>query len=69
VSGIAVTWTDTKPASSSISTSSDGKTWTAAPPADASGKLSRPVAARYVRVSLVKGSGPDRTGIEELTVT
>jgi hypothetical protein len=69
VSGIAVTWTDTKPASSSISTSLDGKTWTAAPPADASGKLSRPVAARYVRVSLVKGSGPDRTGIEELTVT
>jgi trehalose/maltose hydrolase-like predicted phosphorylase len=68
VSGIAVTWTDTKPASSSISTSLDGTTWSPAR-ADATGKLHPPVKARYVKVSLTKASGAGRTGIEELTVT
>jgi trehalose/maltose hydrolase-like predicted phosphorylase len=69
VSGIAVTWTDKKPASFSISTSLDGTTWSPAPPADASGNLRNPVQARYVKVSLTKASGAGRTGIEELTVT
>jgi hypothetical protein len=69
VSGIAVTWTDAKPASSSISTSLDGTTWSPAPHADATGKLHDPVSARYVKVSLTKTSGAGRTGIEELTVT
>jgi trehalose/maltose hydrolase-like predicted phosphorylase len=69
VSGLAVTWTDTKPASYSISTSLDGTTWSPAPRADATGKLHNPVNARYVRVSLTKTSGAGRTGIEELTVT
>jgi trehalose/maltose hydrolase-like predicted phosphorylase len=67
IKGIAVHWTDTLPASSSIDTSLDGNTWTPAQ-ADASGKLRMQVTARYVRVSLTR-SGDERTGIRELEVT
>jgi trehalose/maltose hydrolase-like predicted phosphorylase len=65
---IAVHWTDTLPASSTIETSLDGSTWTAAPPADSSGRLRNPTDARYVRVTLTR-SGEERTGIRELVVT
>jgi hypothetical protein len=69
ISGIGVQWTDTLPASSIIQTSLDGSTWTDAPPADSTGKLSNPVSARYVRVTLTVSGGADRTGIRELVVT
>jgi trehalose/maltose hydrolase-like predicted phosphorylase len=69
ISGIAVQWTDTQPSSSSIQTSPDGRTWTNAPPADATGQLRNPVQARYVRVNMTVASGADRTGIREVSVT
>ena len=62
-------WTDTQPSSSSIQTSQDGRTWTNAPAADATGRLHNPVQARYVRVNMTAASGADRTGIRELSVT
>ena len=65
---IAVHWTDARPASSSIETSLDGSTWTAAQTTDASGTLKNPTYARYVRVTLTR-AGEDRTGIRELVVT
>jgi trehalose/maltose hydrolase-like predicted phosphorylase len=65
---IAVHWTDTLPASSSIETSLDGSTWTAAPPADDSGRLRKLTGARYVRVTLTR-AGEERTGIREIVVT
>ena len=67
VKTVAVHWTDTLPASSSIATSRDGSTWTTAT-TDSSGKLSNPTTARYVRVTLTR-SGTERTGIRELVVT
>jgi trehalose/maltose hydrolase-like predicted phosphorylase len=68
ISYVSVSWTDTKPASSSIETSADGTTWTPASP-DSTGKLSTPVKARYVRVNMTRASGAERTGIRELVVT
>ncbi|HEX4718618.1 MAG TPA: discoidin domain-containing protein [Thermoleophilaceae bacterium] len=67
VKTIAVHWTDTLPASSSIATSTDGSTWSTAT-TDSSGKLRNPVTARYVRVTLTPPSG-QRAGIRELVVT
>ena len=69
ISGIAVQWTDTLPASSSIQTSPDGSTWTNAPPADSTGQFRNPVQARYVRVNMTAASGAGRTGIREVVVT
>ena len=69
VKGIDVEWTDAKPVSSSISTSLRRDEWTPALPADSSGQLSRPVDARYVRVSMTVASGAPRTGIRQLVVT
>ena len=69
VKGIDVQWTDTKPDSSSISTSLDGKSWSPAPPADANGQLHNTVQARYVRVSMTKPGGAKGIGIRELVVT
>ena len=69
VKGIDVQWTDTKPDSSSISTSLNGKSWSPAPPADANGQLPNTVRARYVRVSMTKPSGAKGIGIRELVVT
>ncbi len=68
ISHVSVSWTDTLPASSRIETSGDGTTWTPAS-ADATGRLSRPVRTRYVRVSMTRADGADRTGIRELVVT
>jgi len=68
ISHVAVSWTDTKPASSSIETSADGSTWTPAA-VDAGGKLAKPVKVRYVRVKMTRASGAARTGIRELIVT
>lgn len=68
ISHVSVSWTDTRPASSSIETSADGSTWTPAS-ADSTGKLSKPVRARYVRVNMTPTSGAPRTGIRELVVT
>ena len=42
ITRIAVQWTDTQPSSSGIQTSQDGRTWTNAPPADATGRLHIP---------------------------
>jgi len=67
VKTIAVDWTDTRPASSSIETSLDGSTWTPAP-TDASGKLQNPTTARYVRVTLTR-PGEELTGVREIAVT
>jgi hypothetical protein len=64
---IAVDWTDTRPASSSIETSLDGSTWTPAP-TDASGKLKNPTTARYVRVTVTR-PGEELTGVREIAVT
>jgi F5/8 type C domain-containing protein len=64
---IAVHWTDTLPASSSIETSVDGTTWTPAR-TDSAGKLRGPADARYVRVTMTR-SGDARVGIRELVVT
>jgi trehalose/maltose hydrolase-like predicted phosphorylase len=69
ISGIAVDWTDARPASSSIQISLDGNKWTSAPPADATGHLRNPVEARYVRVNMTVASGAPRTGIREVSVT
>ncbi len=69
ISGIAVDWTDARPASSSIEVLVDGHHWTSAPPADATGRLGNPVEARYVRVNLTVASGAPRTGIREVSVT
>jgi hypothetical protein len=68
VSSIAVQWTDTLPSSSSIATSLDGRTWSAAPPADATGDLRNPVWARYVRVTMTRAADAPRTGVRELEV-
>ncbi len=68
VTAIAVSWTDTLPASSTIETSLDGNTWAAAPPADSAGRLRNSVNARYVRVTLTR-AGEERTGIREVVVT
>jgi F5/8 type C domain/Glycosyl hydrolase family 65, C-terminal domain len=67
---VSVSWTVQMPASSSIETSADGTTWTPAS-ADSTGKLSKPVKARYVRVSMTRVADPEaeRTGIRELVVT
>jgi trehalose/maltose hydrolase-like predicted phosphorylase len=69
VSAIAVHWTDTLPSSSRIETSLDGSTWTTAAPTGASGDLKSPLKARYVRVTMTRATGADRTGIRELIVT
>jgi trehalose/maltose hydrolase-like predicted phosphorylase len=69
VSGVAVQWTDTQPASSSIQLSQDGQTWTSAPPADSTGRFRNTVQARYVRVNMTVASGAGRTGIREVVVT
>jgi F5/8 type C domain-containing protein/glycosyl hydrolase family 65 len=69
VSGIAVQWTDTQPASSSVQISQNGRTWTNAPPTDSTGQLANSVQARYVRVNMTVASGADRTGIREVVVT
>jgi hypothetical protein len=69
IAGVAVDWTDARPASSSIQVSLDGNNWTSAPPADATGHLSNPVDARYVRVNMTVASGAPRTGIGEVSVT
>jgi hypothetical protein len=66
---IAVHWTDTLPASSSIATSLDGSTWTPAPPADTTGTLRAPVWARYVRVTMTRATGAPRTGVREVVVS
>ena len=68
ISHVKVSWTDTKPASSSIETSADGSMWTPAA-VDAGGKLAKPVRVRYVRVKMTRASGAARTGIRELIVT
>ena len=68
ISNVSVSWTDTKPASSSIETSSDGSTWTPAT-ADSTGTLSEPVSARYVRVNMTRATDAKRTGIREVVVT
>jgi hypothetical protein len=68
ISQVSVSWTDTTPASSSIETSADGSTWTPAS-ADSTGKLSKAVRARYVRVNMTRASGVARSGIRELVVT
>ena len=58
-------WTDTLPSSYTIETSVDGSTWSPA----ADGTLPKPVWARYVRVTMTRASGADRTGIRALEVT
>jgi trehalose/maltose hydrolase-like predicted phosphorylase len=68
VSSVAVQWTDTQPRTSSIQTSQDGQTWANAP-ADSTGRLRKPVQARYVRVNMTVAKGADRTGIREVVVT
>jgi hypothetical protein len=70
ISRVAVSWTDALPASSSIEWSADGITWTPAS-ADSTGRLSKPVKARYVRVSMTRAADPEteRTGIRELVVS
>ena len=65
---ISVGFTDAAPASSRVEVSLDGRTWTAAPPADASGRLKSAVRASYVRVTITR-AGDARTGVEELVVT
>jgi trehalose/maltose hydrolase-like predicted phosphorylase len=68
VSSVAVQWTDAQPRTSSIQTSEDGQTWANAP-ADSTGRLRKPVQARYVRVNMSPVKGADRTGIREVVVT
>jgi hypothetical protein len=67
VKTIAVHWTDTRPASSSIEVSRDGSTWTPVA-TDDSGKLRNPANARYVRVTVAR-PGTELTGVRELVVT
>jgi hypothetical protein len=67
VKSIAVHWTATQPAASSIETSLDVSTWTPAS-TDASGKLKNPTPARYVRVTVAR-PGTWLTGVRELVVT
>jgi trehalose/maltose hydrolase-like predicted phosphorylase len=70
ITGALVNWTDALPASSSIQISSDGSTWTNAPPADpTTGQFSNPVQARYVRITMTVASGAPRTGIREVMVS
>jgi hypothetical protein len=66
VTRVVLSWTDTRPASSRILTSGDGKTWTEAR-VDANGALAVPVDARYVRVE-VTSSGTTHPGLRELDV-
>jgi trehalose/maltose hydrolase-like predicted phosphorylase len=69
VSGVLVQWTDAAPSSSSIQTSIDGTTWTAAPPTDpTTGNFRNSVQARYIRVNLTAASDTSRTGIREVVV-
>ena len=65
---ISVGFTEPAPASSRVEVSLDGRTWTAAPPADASGRLKSAVKASYVRVTVTR-AGDERSGVEELVVT
>ena len=58
--GVTVHWTDVLPSASSIETSLDGTTWSA----KTSGTY-----ARYVRVTLTRGSDTERTGIREVIAT
>jgi hypothetical protein len=67
VKRIVTRWTDTAPAAHRVFTSTDSRSWTAAPPLDASGTLARPVQARYVRVEITH-AGTERVGIRELEV-
>jgi hypothetical protein len=69
LSGAAVEWTDTLPTASSIQTSPDGSTWTAAPPTDQDGQFRKPVQARYLRVNMTIASGADRTGVREVVAS
>jgi hypothetical protein len=68
IARIVTRWTDTQPSSSRVLVSSDGTTWSAAPPTDASGVLQHRVKARYVRVELTR-AGTARTGLRELEVS
>ncbi|MEA2297040.1 MAG: hypothetical protein QOE86_4679, partial [Solirubrobacteraceae bacterium] len=61
VKDVQVHWTDTLPSSPKIETSTDGTTWTTAGHGT--------VQARYVRVTMTRAAGPDRTGIREVVVT
>jgi trehalose/maltose hydrolase-like predicted phosphorylase len=67
VGRIAVTWTDTLPATSSVQVSADGKAWTTVAPA-ADGSLASAVTARYVRVTMTRADTAPRTGIREVAV-
>jgi trehalose/maltose hydrolase-like predicted phosphorylase len=64
---IAVHWTDTRPASSSIEVSRDGSTWTPVS-TDASGALRNPANARYVRVTVTRADAT-LTGVREVVVS
>ena len=66
VSSVVVSWTQTRPASSKVLTSTDGTTWTEAR-VGATGKLQGPVDARYVRVA-VTSAGTAHPGLRELDV-
>jgi trehalose/maltose hydrolase-like predicted phosphorylase len=68
ITRITPTWTDVLPTSYQVFVSADGKSWTPAPPADASGTLSQPVTARYVRIDLTRDPTAGRTGLRELEV-
>jgi F5/8 type C domain-containing protein/glycosyl hydrolase family 65 len=61
VSDVQVHWTETLPSSSRIEWSTDGTTWTTVGHAT--------VRARYVRVTMTRAAGADRTGIREVVVT
>jgi trehalose/maltose hydrolase-like predicted phosphorylase len=57
---IVVHWTDTLPSSYTIETSLDGTSWSA---------NTSDTTARYVRVTLTRGSDTERTGIREVIAT
>jgi F5/8 type C domain/Glycosyl hydrolase family 65, C-terminal domain len=61
VKDVQVHWTDTLPNSSRIEASIDGTKWTTVG--------NGTVQARYVRVTMTRAAGADRTGIREVVVT
>ena len=69
VSRITPHWTDIRPGTYRIVTSTDAVNWTPAPAVDPGGTLTHPVTARYVRADLTRSTGTDqRVGIRELEV-
>ncbi|WP_156094690.1 discoidin domain-containing protein, partial [Nocardia lijiangensis] len=66
---VAPRWGEPAPAASSVAVSEDGRAWSAVAADPATGTLTEPVSARYVRLEVTGAEAAAPPGVRELEVS